>query len=153
MVRKRDTSGHKKFNFEEIEFYYKKLSSHLKDYLPEGLIEIDIDWLHRFNLLDYQNKTKEESLTRYFHVLEAQNKMTLINEQFIIWIVPETKDEISKTFVLIALNQNNHPKIELGFVTSDIYNSSKLVLRILEKFLHEIQENEESLKSLKEPPP
>jgi hypothetical protein len=51
--------------------------------------------------------------------------------------------------VLIALNQKGIPRLELAFLTTDVYNTSKLVLRILEKFLHEIQENEESLRPYK----
>jgi hypothetical protein len=38
--------------------------------------------------------------------------------------------------------------LELCFITSGVYNTSRLVLRVLEKFLVEIEENEKLLKTL-----
>lgn len=128
-----------------IENSYHKFISEMTTFLPEGPLEVDVDLLERLDLL-VLDKTKESGLTRYFNILESFEKLTLINDQFIIWIVPKNNDVPSKTQVLIALNQGGTPHLELAFVASDIYNSSKLVLRILEKMLIEIQENEESLK-------
>ena len=115
----------------------------------EGVIRVDIEVLHHFNLLNY-TKTHDSTLTRYFHVIESQEKITLINDQFIVWIVPENNSGHSQTYVLIALNHGGVPNLELAFLTSDVYNSSRLVLRLLEKFLFEIQENEDTLKTYKE---
>lgn len=129
-----------------IEQYYQKYIADLSHFLPEGLIQVDIELLHRFNLFNYEKKV-DPSLTRYFHVMESMEKITLINDQFVIWIVPDNNELTAKTNVLIALNKGGIPHLELAFQTSDVYNSSKLVLRILEKFLYEIQENEESLRS------
>lgn len=144
MAKKRESRGDRMYNPAQIEEYFKKYIHNLGQFLPDGVIEVDIDLLHRFDLLNYEKK-QDPSLTRYFHVIEAMDKITLINDQFIIWIVPETTERSSKTYVLIALNKKGIPELELAFVTSDVYNSSKLVLRILEKFLHEIQENEDLL--------
>jgi len=137
------------YNASLIEEYFRKYIGNLSDWLPEGVIRIDIETLHHFNLLNYA-KTHDSTLTRYFHVIESQEKITLINDQFIVWIVPENSGGHSLTYVLIALNQNGIPHLELAFVTSDVYNSSRLVLRLLEKFLFEIQENEDTLKTYKE---
>lgn len=129
----------------KIEGYFNLFMGNMSKYLPEGALQIDIDLLEQFDLLNLENK-QETALTRYFNVLESQDKITLINDQFIIWIVPNHSESSPNTFVLIALNKEGIPELELAFVTSDVYNSSKLVLRILEKLLHDIQENEESLK-------
>lgn len=142
----RSPSGDRMYNAQRLEEFYQKFIGDLNKYLPDGVIEVDIDLLHRFDLLNYERK-QDPSLTRYFHVMESLEKITLVNDQFIIWVVPDTTGNIPRTYVLIALNKDGTPKLELTFVTSDVYNSSKLVLRILEKFLHDIQENEENLKS------
>lgn len=147
MAKKRNSGEGKMFNPSLLEESYKKFRSDLAAFLPEGVMQMDIETLHALDLLDYE-KRKEESLTRYFHVMETEEKITLINDQFIVWIVPENGGE-PKTLVLIALNIQGQPKLELAFLTSDVYNTSKLVLRVLEKFLHEIQENEESLRPYK----
>lgn len=147
MAKRRNSGQGKMFNAPLIEEHYKKFRTDLLTFLPEGIMEMNIETLHHLDLLDYE-KRKEENLTRYFHVLETEEKITLVNDQFIVWIVPENGKE-PKTLVLIALNLQGIPKLELAFLTSDVYNTSKLVLRILEKFLHEIQENEESLRPYK----
>lgn len=137
------------YNASHLEEYFKKYVKNLNEWLPEGVMQIDIETLHHFNLLNY-NKSYDSSLTRYFHVIESIDKITLINDQFIVWIVPENHEGLSQTYVLIALNQKGTPQLELAFVTSDVYNTSRLVLRLLEKFLFDIQENEEILKPYKE---
>lgn len=133
------------YQAQDIEDFFKKIILDLPSFLPEGVIDVDIGLLQRFSLLNLEEK-KDPSLTRYFHVLDSADKITLVNDQFVIWIVPDNSGVTPKTFVIIALNKEKELKLELAFKTSDIYNSSKLVLRILEKFLLEIQENEESLK-------
>lgn len=134
-----------RYDPERIEGYFNEFMGNMSKYLPEGALQVDIDLLEHFDLLNLEKK-QETALTRYFNVLESQDKITLINDQFIIWIVPNHSESTPNTFVLIALNQEGIPELELAFVTSDVYNSSKLVLRILEKLLYDIQENEESLK-------
>ena len=132
-----------------IEEYYKKYSSDIKAWLPEGVVEVDLSLLQSLDLLKYHSSEKKNfSLTRYFHLLEAPEKITLINEQFVVWIIPENVCNNSMTFVLIALNQPDYPHLETAFSTSGIYNSSRLVLRVLEKFLYEIQETEDALKHI-----
>ena len=136
------------YNASDLEQYFKKFLNNLSEWLPEGILEIDIKTLYELGLLNY-HKSHDSTLTRYFHVIESRDKITLINEQFIVWIVPGTEEGSSKTYVLIALNKQGIPQMELAFMTSDVYNSSRLVLRLLEKFLFEIQENEDSLKPYK----
>lgn len=139
-------------NFEVIEEYYKKISGDLNSWLPEGIIEVDLTLLQSLGLLKYHSLDKKDfSLTRYFHLLETTDKITLINEQFIVWIVPEKIDNRSMTYTLIALNHSGTPHLETAFSTAGIYNSSRLVLRILEKFLYEIQDTEDALKFINKP--
>jgi hypothetical protein len=132
-------------NINALEETYKKFTQHLSDYLPEGLFQVDIDLLQRLNLLSITNKKDNPSLTQYFHVVESVEKITLVNEQFIVWIVPENHNGSTCTYVLIALNNEEEAHLETGFVTSGVYNTSRLVLRILEKMLFDIQENEDLL--------
>lgn len=150
MTKKRNLRRGRMYSALKIEKYFEKYIRNLTHWLPEGIVDVDIDLLRRFDLLDYNSKKQDQLLTRYFHVVEGKDKITLVNDQFIIWIVPESTHRASRTYVLIALNREGTPYLELAFVTSDVYNSSKLVLRILEKFLFEIQENEESLKPYRE---
>lgn len=135
-----------------IEDSYREYVTHLDRCLPEGILEVDLNLLQRFDLIDYQDKKQRDpALTRYFHVIESHEKITLINDQFVIWIVPEKVEEVPVTYTLIALNQEKKPHLEMAFATSGVYNSSHLVLGILEKFLMEIQENEDLLNKFKKP--
>ncbi|MDB6081864.1 MAG: hypothetical protein JWO53_1136 [Chlamydiia bacterium] len=123
---------------------YEQFMNHLPELIPDGVLEVDLPLLQKLGLLnDDGTASSGQSLTRYFHVVEAKEKITLFNDQFVIWVVPEKIEEEPTTLVLIAMNNESKLKLELAFVTSGIYNTSRLVLRIIEKLLSEIQENED----------
>lgn len=131
--------------------YFKTYIEDLSHWLPEGLIFVDLFLLNEFGLLDFQEEnTLEKGLTRYFQVAETEEKIILMNDSYVIWIYPENLEKETATFVLIALNQPAEPKLELAFCVAGVYNTSKLVLGVLEKFLEDIDENENSLKALDE---
>lgn len=132
-------------NLSFIEEYYQKFMQDLPHRLPDGVEDTDLHLLHRMDLLKYYygEDLEEETLTRHFQVIESSEKITLVNPQFIIWIVPDQQDGIPTTLTLIALNKTSEPELALAFTATGVYNTSGLVLRILEKFLFEIQEAEE----------
>ena len=136
----------------QIEESYKHYVQDLSHWIPDGILSVDIHLLQSFDLLslDDPSAKKDEGspVTRYFHVIESDEKITLINEQFVIWIVPDPNQDRPITYTLIALNGDDRLDLELAFSTHGIYNNSRLVLRVLEKFLVEIQENENTLKNL-----
>lgn len=136
-----------------LEEYYKKFIKSLCSLIPEGIYFINLELLHHFDLLHFQPQTeyKDPALTRYFHIVETSEKITLINDEFIIWIMPDRVDETPLTYTLIALNRGEQePQLEAAFIATGIYNSSKLVLKVLEKFLIEIQDTEIALAKLQE---
>ncbi len=133
-------------NLDDIFNQYMQNLSHS---IPDGVVNVDLALLQKFGLLNYQELGESPpSLTRYFHVIESKDKITLYNEQFVIWIVPHSVDNEPTTYTLIALRNEKTIQLEMAFATSGVYNTSKLVLRILEKFLQEIQENEELITRL-----
>lgn len=139
-------------NLPLLDGQYQKFIANINEWLPEGITDVNLELLHKFGLLHYHTVDKDyRPLTRYFQVIETPEKITLINDQFVIWIVPEKTQDTPITYTFIALNQADPQKIqlEIAFSTWGIYNSSRLVLRVLEKFLYEIQETEKILYSLK----
>jgi hypothetical protein len=138
-------------NINQIEECYRNYIQNMHSLVPDGVVDINLKFLHSYNLLHYyqKNKQQDSSLTRYFHVIETLEKITLVNDQFIVWIVPEKINHVPITYTLIALNFEKCPQLEIVFVASGCYNSSRLILRVLEAFLHEIQETEEMLAKLK----
>ncbi len=138
-------------NLAKLEAVYRKYTQNLPDWLPEGITRVDLALLQRLDLLDFDKKPEkaDSGLTRYFQAVEQEDKITLINEQYTIWIVPAQYEELATTYTLVALNKPGHdPELEIGFAVSGVYNTSKMVLKLLEKFLADIQENEEALKKL-----
>lgn len=133
-------------NLPIIEDSFNKYIKDLNQWAPDGIIDVNLELLHKMDLLDFypgRKKKDEDAITRYFHVIESVEKITLINEEYVIWIVPDNKSGKPITYTLVALS---HPKegiqLELVFATAGVYNNSWLVLKVLEKFLIEIQENE-----------
>lgn len=126
-----------------IEGYYQNFISNLPFWLPDGKIQVDINLLSQWDLLSANQTTQvDEKLTGYFHVFESLEKITLINDKFIIWITPENDNGVPKTFAFVALNTTQGPHLEAVFEISGVYNNSNLILQILDKFLKEVQENE-----------
>lgn len=135
-------------NLSLIEESYQKFIKNLDFWIPDGIFNVNLELLQHFNLLHFQpsNERKEPPLTGYFQIIESPEKITLINDQFIVWIIPDKTDLYPVTYTLIALNKGDQePHPEAAFIASGVYNTSKLVLKILEKFILEIQENEQTL--------
>ena len=123
----------------DLDSSYEQFIRRLPDLLPDGIIEVDLKLLQKLGLLhDEMQNEQAASLTRFFHVVESKEKITLFNDQFAIWIVPEKIHNEPHTLVLVALNMPTRLHLEMAFSMSGIYNTSRLVLRVLEKFLAEI---------------
>lgn len=136
-------------DMQHLEEYYKKFTKDINKHIPEGITIVDLELLHKYHLLNQHSSPSDSNLTRYFHVVEADDKITLINDQFVIWIIPDVLNNEPITYILISLNFYDTIRLETAFATTGIYNSSKLVLRILEKMLLEIQETEDLLSNLR----
>ncbi len=137
----------------DLEKAFDCYMSDLPRHVPDGVVEVDLNLLQELGLLICDNEDPEEisdSLTQNFFVIESADKLTLFNDKFSIWIAPKMEYETPTTYTLIALNEQEKPNLELVFTTSGVYNHSSLVLRILEKCLEQIEENEEELCRFKE---
>ncbi len=133
-----------------LEAAYHTYMENLPTHLPDGIVDVDLSLLQELNLLSLQEGSEhDDSLTQNFYVVESDDRLTLFNEKFSVWIAPKVVDETPITYTLIALNENQTPHLEMVFTTKGVYNHSSLVLRILEKFLEQIEENEEELIRLK----
>lgn len=139
-------------NISLIEDCYRKFIKSINYWIPDGVNFVNLDLLHHYDLLHFLPSYRggESELTRYFQIIESPEKITLINDEFVIWIIPDRLDNMPITYTLIALNHvDREPELEMAFVSSGVYNTSKLVLKVLEKFLIEIQENEHVISTLR----
>lgn len=137
-------------NLAQLEESFKKYYSNILKLSPESIIHVDLKLLQQLGLLHYHTREQyDPNLTRYFQVIETAEKITLVNDEFVVWIVPDKIGNVSATYALIALNKPEGPQLEVTFITAGVYNTSKLVLRVLEKLLHDIQENEDLLNKIK----
>lgn len=130
----------------ELDSIYTKYINNIKEWLPDGLIEVDLFLLHELDLLtEHGANSMCSDLTRYFQAIESDGRLTLINDHYVIWIVPDKTNPMPTTHTLIALNKNDGIHLQLGFVNKGLYNHSRIILQVLEKFLVDIQETEETL--------
>lgn len=139
-------------NPQELEIHYQKFISNLHGFVPDGILEVDLALLHDLGLLTAQQNDDDEgdSLTHSFYVVESSEKLTLFNQKFVVWIVPRMIDQTPTTYTLVALNETTQPHLEMVFTTAGVYNHSSLVLKILEKLLLQIEENEAEICRIKE---
>lgn len=138
----------------QIEEAFSEFSQNLSKHAPDGVINVDINMLNELGLLKhdkFDQATSHEELMHYFHVLETPDKVTLFNEQFVVWIVPKVVQEASLTMTFIGLTQNNKLHLELVFSTSGVYNTPKFILKVLEHFLTEVIDTEAIISSINRP--
>ena len=140
------------YNFQLVEDTYNKIIKNVEFWIPEDIYYVNLELLQHYDLLQFQPPINQIDPVenRLFNILETPEKITLINNEFVIWIIPNDTDSRMLTQVLIALNKGEEePQLVAAFVASGVYNSSRLVLRVLDKFLIEIHDAELALSKFK----
>lgn len=134
----------------KLEEAYKEFSENFSKWVPDGIMDVNLSLLQEIGLLNCSElDPSKENITQYFQVIETAEKVTLYNEQFGIWIVPQQQQNQSvTTLTFIALLTNNRPHLELVFSTTGVYNSPKFILKILQHFLSEVIDNEAIISSI-----
>ncbi|MBS0624810.1 MAG: hypothetical protein JSS32_02025 [Verrucomicrobia bacterium] len=134
----------------QIEETYKEFMGNLGNWAHDGILRVDLKTLHDLGLLSTLNNDQSDpdDLTQYFHVIESVEKVTLFNEQFIVWIIPKMDQELPMTYVLIALNHPEKVHLEVVFTTSGVYNTPRYVLKVLQHHLVDMLETEATLTSM-----
>jgi cell division protein FtsI/penicillin-binding protein 2 len=133
-----------------LEQHYQNFIKNLTDYLPDGIVSVDIRLVEQLGLLKIEDleKDTQDPLSHYFHVLETSDKITLYNDLFSIWIVPNNQDNSSKTFIFIGILQNKLPHLEVAFCTEGVFNTPKYIMKILQHYLNEVQDVEALIASM-----
>ena len=129
---------------------FTEFTQNFSKWLPDGVIQINLQVLHELGILTsfYLDKATADNLSQHFHVIETDDKVTLYNEQFAVWIVPQNTQEGSSTTAMIALLQNHKPHLEIVYTTSGVYNTPRYILKILQHFLTEVLDNEAIISSI-----
>jgi hypothetical protein len=138
---------------EKLEEYYEKFLEDPSYWVQDGVMDINLEMLKQWCLLNQteeEEKLLQDQFPFYFHVLENNSKVTLFNNQFIVWIVPEVVKDLASTTVMIALIKEDDLKLEIVYNTSGVYNTPKYVLKTLRHFLTEVIDTEEEISSFLE---
>ena len=138
---------------EKLEEYYEKFLEDPSYWVQDGVMDINLEMLKQWCLLNQteeEEKLLQDQFPFYFHVLENNSKVTLFNNQFIVWIVPEVVKDLPSTTVMIALIKEDDLKLEIVYNTSGVYNTPKYVLKTLRHFLTEVIDTEEEISSFLE---
>ena len=135
-----------------LEESFKEFSKDLSKWLHDGIIQVDMKLLNDLGLLssaELAHTISDADLNHYFHIVETPDKVTLFNEQFAIWIVPELIEDAPTTTTFIALLQaHNKPHLEIAYTTSGVYNTPKYILKILQHYLAEVLDTEAVILSI-----
>lgn len=138
-------------SIEELDAFFEHLSENSSEMLPDGILDINIKTLHSLRLLaETPEETASMPVSHLLQAIESGGKITLFNERFVIWIVPQQNVQPPTTIVYVAQKDDDTDSIrpELGFRTSGIHNRSKTILKLIDKFLADIQETETVLSQL-----
>ncbi|OGN61416.1 MAG: hypothetical protein A3F09_03450 [Chlamydiae bacterium RIFCSPHIGHO2_12_FULL_49_11] len=135
----------------KLDKFYSTFIKDLNKSLVDEIIDVSEPLLKSLHLLDKTPADEKEIQSQfpfYFHVIETEEKVTLFNQQFVVWIIPKVIDDMPRTLTMIALQQNKSLKLELIFSTRGKFNTPKFVLRILRHYLIEVLDTEEEIASI-----
>lgn len=138
----------------ELEEAFQNFNLNFKKWVPDGIIQINLETLCEMGLLNKEDFDEEEpdDVTQYFHVLETPDKITLLNEKFAIWIVPKMVGDVSTTHTYISQFQKEIPHLELVYETSGVYNNPKFILKVLQHFLIDVIDTDAIISSMGKKP-
>jgi len=138
----------------ELEEAFQNFNLNFKKWVPDGIIQINLESLCEMGLLNQEDFDEEEpdDVTQYFHVLETPDKITLLNEKFAIWIVPKMVGDVSTTHTYISQFQKEKPHLELVYETSGVYNNPKFILKVLQHFLIDVIDTDAVISSMGKKP-
>ena len=134
-----------------LEEAYQEFTANLSKWAPDGIIQVDLRLLNDLGILNHaelEHSVSDAHLNHYFHIIETPEKVTLFNEQFAVWIVPQLVDDVPTTTTLIALLQTAKPHLEIVYTTAGVYNTPKYILKILQHFITEVQDTEAVISSI-----
>lgn len=128
----------------KLEEAFSEFSKNLKKWVPDGIISVNLSLFQELGLLNhhYLEQPAPENMAHYFHVLEMPDKITLYNDQFAVWIVPQMENGIPSTLTFISLLHAGKPHLEIVYSSSGVYNSPKYILKVLQHFLTEVIDTE-----------
>jgi len=132
----------------ELEVMFQDIITHLDETAPDGVIDVNLQTLESLHLLDVYLLDEAllfPSTQDHFYMVETDEKLTLFNHDFIVWIVPHLSETHASTYGFIAINSPVKPHLEIVFSACGVYNTSRLVLTVLNAFLKEVKENEETM--------
>ncbi len=134
----------------QLEEAYKDFTENFQQWAPEGFINVNLQLLQELGLLNTPEieSSESDSISQQFHVIETNDKVTLFNKKFAVWIVPQSETELPSTLILISLIQNLKPHLEIVYTTSGVYNTPKYILRVLQHFLTEVLDTEDIISSI-----
>ena len=141
-------------SMEQLDGFFQKLSANTGEFFPDGVVDINVKVLHNLGLLsDNPPVLHEAPASSLLQAVESDGRITLFNEKFALWIVPQANTAAPTTVTFIARRTGDAFSPEVAFRTQGIHNRSKTILRIIDRFLVEIQETESVIASLERSPP
>lgn len=127
-----------------VEQAFLVLIANLPHFLHEKVIQVDPHQLRILGLDDQQLLLPPDQKYSYcrFCVIEAKGKLTLINEMFVVWIVPRWNSAKGQTLVVVATCQTGDIQPITAFTLAGWRNTPNAVLKVLEGVLIDIREND-----------
>jgi hypothetical protein len=138
------------FNAERIETLFQNFLNELQLGGADRWIHIDDVLLENLGIDVTDVTLSSKQAQSYFFVLESCDKITLINQDFLVWLVP-LKNESPATLAIVARNTEKEPQMELIIHASGRFNTPDMILKVLDQSLKEIKENDELVSHLSGP--
>jgi hypothetical protein len=135
-------------SIDQLDAFFTQLCTNTTDLLPDGILNINIKSLHSLKLLDECPPPGTMAL----HTIESDEKITLFNDNFALWIAPQKNASPAETVVFIARTAEGKFIPEVAFRTRGLHNQSKTIIRIIDRLLSDITETDSVISELENRP-
>lgn len=138
-------------NKSELDYYYNKIIKGVASIPKDEIVEVNQKFIDEIGIGQKDRlSTEKDRIQRRFHVVETNDRITLWNQYYVIWIIPNQMEEELKTIVLIADNRPKEPKLLNILFIKGIYNNSTFILQLIDQMLAELQENDQFIVDIEE---
>lgn len=138
------------FNADRIEALFQQFLGELQNGGADRWVYIDNQLLANLGIAQEELELSSGQAQSYFFVLESNDKITLINQDFIVWLVPlkNENQRSQETLAIVARNTEKEPQMETIIHASGSYNTPDTILKVLDRMLKEIKENDDLVSEL-----
>jgi hypothetical protein len=124
--------------YERCEERFREIMDLLSNGSSDFWVELDLSLLEELGVLSDFREANPFPPPR-FELFISEEKITLVSQQFVFWLLPMEEDDMWVTYAIIAGGLDDPPLLHQAVRARGVYNTSKMLMRMLGKYTQVIE--------------